>query len=244
MTAGRITADRMTGDRRTDDGVAQRGGGIEREWLANSALLLVDMNRSHLDHSIGHMLVDEADANRIIARAVKVREAFAASGRPVIFVRTHHRQDPRTGEMVDNKSPFWLAQQKKIVPGLGKQRKSLAVEGAPVTEIVAPLAPRPGDLTIFKHRYSPFDNTDLELLLRNLRIDTLVIGGVNTNNCVLCSCFDAFNRDYRVILMEDVCASMNGAAYHAAALKIVEAALGWITRSDEVIAELAPAAAA
>jgi biuret amidohydrolase len=118
------------------------------------------------------------------------------------------------------------------------------VEGAPVTEIVAPLAPRPGDLTIFKHRYSPFDNTDLELLLRNLRVDTLVIGGVNTNNCVLCSCFDAFNRDYRVILMEDVCASMNGEAYHAAALKIIEAALGWVTRSDEVIAGLAPAVAA
>lgn len=211
---------------------------FDASWLPGSALLLVDMNRSHLDHSIGHMLVEQSAAQRIIDNAVKVREAFAASGRPVIFVRTHHRQDPRTGEIVDNKSPFWMAQQKKIVPGLGKRRKSLAVEGAPVTEVVSPLAPRPGDFTVFKHRYSPFDNTDLELLLRNLRIDTLVIGGVNTNNCVLCSCFEAFNRDYRVVLMKDVCASMNGPEYHLAALKVIEAALGWIVDSDDVIAAL------
>ncbi len=211
---------------------------FDASWLPGSALLLVDMNRSHLDHSIGHMLVEQSAAERIIDNAVKVREAFAASGRPVIFVRTHHRQDPRTGEIVDNKSPFWMAQQEKIVPGLGKLRKSLAIEGAPVTEVVSPLAPRPGEFTVFKHRYSPFDNTDLELLLRNLRIDTLVIGGVNTNNCVLCSCFEAFNRDYRVVLMQDVCASMNGPEYHLAALKVIEAALGWIVDSGDVIAAL------
>lgn len=207
-------------------------------WLPRSALLLVDMNRSHLDHSIGHMLVEESAAKEIIKRAVTVRESFAAAGLPIIFVRTHHRQDPRTGEIVDNKSPFWMAQQKKAVPGLGKRRKSLAVEGAPVTDVVAPLAPRPGDFTVFKHRYSPFDNTDLEHLLRNLGIDTLVIGGVNTNNCVLCSCFEAFNRDYRVVLMKDVCASMNGPDYHEAALKVIEAALGWIVDSEDVISAL------
>jgi nicotinamidase-related amidase len=212
--------------------------GYDVSWLGRSALLLVDMNRSHLDHSIGHLLVEKTEAERIVARAVQVRDAFAAAGRPVIFVRTHHRRDARSGEIVDNKNPFWMAQHSRAIPGLGKQRKSLAVEGAPVTEIVAPLAPRPGDFTVFKHRYSPFDNTDLELLLRNLRIETLVIGGVNTNNCVLCSCFEAFNRDYRVVVMEDVCASMNGADYHAAAIKLIEAALGWVVQSDELIAGL------
>ena len=217
---------------------------FDASWLPRSALLLVDMNRSHLDHSIGHMLVEEAAARRIIERAVEVREAYAAAGLPVIYVRTHHRQDPRTGEVVDNKSPFWMAQQLTVVPGLGRQRKSLAVEGSPVTEVVAPLAPRPGDFTVFKHRYSPFDNTDLEHLLRNLRIETLVIGGVNTNNCVLCSCFDAFNRDLRVVLMKDVCASMNGPEYHEAALKVIEAALGWIVESGDVVRALQGAGAA
>lgn len=218
--------------------------GFDPAWLARSALLIVDMNRSHLDHSIGHLLVAKGDAERIIARAVRLREAWAASGRPVIFVRTHHRHDPTRSETVDNKNPFWMAQHGSVVPGLGKPRKTLAIEGAPVTEIVAPLSPRPGEHTVFKHRYSPFDNTDLDLLLRNLGTQTLVICGVNTNNCVLCSCFDAFNRDYRAVVARDVCASMNGPDYHAAALKLIEAALGWVIDSDEIVAALKPASAA
>jgi len=218
--------------------------GIETSWLANSALLIVDMNRSHLDHSIGHMLVEEGAAKRIIEAGVKLRAAWAAAGRPVIFVRTYHRHDPRTNTVVDNHNPFWMAQHGSVVPGLNKPRKSLAIENAPVTEVVAELAPQPGEFTVFKHRYSPFENTDLQHLLRNLRIDTLVICGVNTNNCVLCSCFEAFNRDYRVILTEDVCASMNGPDYHDAAIKLIKSSLGWVVNSDEVISALATSRAA
>lgn len=217
---------------------------FDPSWLRTSALVLVDMNRSHLDHEIGHLLVAREDADRIIARAVRVREAWSAAGLPVIFVRTHHRVDPRSGQMVDNKNPFWTAQHSRPIPGLGRERKSLAVEGSPVTEIVAPLAPHPGEHTVFKHRYSPFDNTDLDLLLRNLEVETLVIGGVNTNNCVLCTCFEAFNRDYRVVVMRDVCASMNGPDYHAASLKLIEAALGWVLDSDAIVDACRQASAA
>lgn len=207
---------------------------FEPAWLARSALLLVDMNRSHLDHSIGHLLVEKEEADRVIAAAVRARDVAAAAGLPIIFVRTHHRHDPCTDTIVDNKNPFWMAQQSSVIPGLGKRRRSTAIEGAPVTEIVAPLAPRPGEHTVFKHRYSSFDNTDLEHLLRNLDLETLIICGVNTNNCVLCACFDAFNRDYRVAVLKDVCASMNGPDYHDAALKLIEAALGWVIHSDDL----------
>ncbi|MBJ3774619.1 cysteine hydrolase family protein [Acuticoccus mangrovi] len=214
-------------------------------WLASSALLLVDMNRSHLDHEIGHLLVEKSEADRIIARAAEVREAWALAGRPVIFVRTHHRYDPASGTIVDNHNPFWKAQQASAIPGLGKKRKSMAIEGSPVTEIVPALAPRPGEHTVFKHRYSPFHGTDLDMLLRNLKVDTLVVAGVNTNNCVLCTCFEAFNRDYRVVLMDDVCASMNGPDYHARAVALIEAALAWVVPSHKVIsvAKGLPAAA-
>jgi nicotinamidase-related amidase len=206
------------------------------DLLSKAALLLVDMNRSHLDHSIGHLLVEKTEAERVIAAAVTVREAWAATGRPVIFVRTHHRWNPATGEVIDNRNPFWMAQHAAPIPGLAKPRKTLAVEGAPVTEVVPQLAPRPGEHTVFKHRYSPFHNTDLELLLKNLGVETLVVGGVNTNNCILCTCFEAFNRDLRVLLMPDVCASMNGPEYHEAAVKLVAAATAWIVPSADIIA--------
>lgn len=207
---------------------------IDPRWLERSALLMVDMNRSHLDHSIGHMLVEEGAARRIIEKGVRLREHFSEAGLPVIFIRTHHRHDPRTDTVVDNRNPFWMAQHNAIVPGLGKPRKSLAIENAPVTEVVPELTPRPGEFTVFKHRYSPFENTDLEHLLRNLDVDTLVICGVNTNNCVLCSCFEAFNRDYRVLLVENVCASMNGPDYHDAAIKLIKSSLGWVTDTDDI----------
>jgi biuret amidohydrolase len=217
---------------------------LEPQWLERSALLMVDMNRSHLDHSIGHMLVEEGAARRIIDMGVHLRDHFSKAGLPVIFVRTHHRHDARTDTVVDNRNPFWLAQHNSLVPGLNKPRKSLAIENAPVTEIVPELAPRAGEFTVFKHRYSPFENTDLEHLLRNLDVDTLVICGVNTNNCVLCSCFEAFNRDYRVILVEDVCASMNGPDYHEAAIKLIKSSLGWVVRTADVADALSARAAA
>jgi biuret amidohydrolase len=217
---------------------------LARADLARAALLIVDMNRSHLDHAIGHLLVAKADAERIIATAARVREAWRAAGLPVIFVRTHHRYDPVRGAVVDDKNPFWQAQHDRAIPGLGTKRKTLAVEGAAVTEVVPELAPRPDEFTVFKHRYSPFHNTDLELLLKNLGVETLVIGGVNTNNCVLCACFEAFNRDLKVVVVEDMCASMNGADYHAAGIKLIGAALGWIVRADEIIAACGQEAAA
>lgn len=218
--------------------------GFDPAWLDSAALLLVDMNRSHLDHEIGHLLVERDAARRVIDCAARVRDAVAARGRPVIFVRTHHRFDPNSGTIVDNKNPFWEAQHARPIPGLGKKRKSLAIEGAPVTEIVPELAPRPGEHTVFKHRYSPFHGTDLDMLLRNLRVETLLVCGVNTNNCVLCTCFEAFNRDYRVVLLEDVCASMNGPDFHRDAVKLIGAALAWVVPSDAVIAACAPAQAA
>jgi len=205
----------------------------------SSALIFVDMNRSHLDHEVGHLLVERGAAREIIERGARVREAWRAAGLPVIFIRTHHRWNPETGEIIDNRNPFWLDQHNKPIPGLQKKRKSIAVEGSAVTEIVPELAPKADEMTVFKHRYSPFHNTDLELLLKNLGTDTVFVCGVNTNNCVLCTCFDAFNRDFRVFLVEDVCASMNGPDYHDAALKLIRSSLGITIDSDTLIRKLA-----
>lgn len=210
----------------------------------SSALIFVDMNRSHLDHEVGHLLVEREAARNIIERGVRVREAWRAAGLPVIFIRTHHRWNSETGEIIDNRNPFWQDQHNKPIPGLQKKRKSIAVEGSPVTEVVQELAPKADEMTVFKHRYSPFHNTDLELLLRNLGTDTVFVCGVNTNNCVLCTCFEAFNRDFRVFLIDDVCASMNGPDYHEAALKLIRSSLGVTVDSDTLIGELSSLAAA
>ena len=62
---------------------------------------------------------------------------------------------------------------------------------------------------------------------RTLGVKTVFLAGVNTNNCVLATAFDVHARDFRLVLLEDACGSMNGDAYHEAALRQIEAALGW-----------------
>lgn len=59
-------------------------------------------------------------------------------------------------------------------------------------------------IVIEKHRYSAFYNTDLEIVLRGLDVDTVVMTGVTTENCVGMTGRDAHFRDYRVIFVPDL----------------------------------------
>lgn len=59
------------------------------------------------------------------------------------------------------------------------------------------------DHILEKRRYSAFHATDLELLLRNLGVDTLIVAGVATNVCCESTTRDAYFRDFKVIFLED-----------------------------------------
>jgi ureidoacrylate peracid hydrolase len=96
------------------------------------------------------------------------------------------------------------------------------------------LGVRPEDFIVVKQRYSPFLGTDLDIIIRTLGIKTVVLVGVNTNNCVLCTAFEAFNRDLEVILLEDCCASMNGPQFHERAVEQIRTSLGWVSHSGEM----------
>jgi biuret amidohydrolase len=96
------------------------------------------------------------------------------------------------------------------------------VEGTPGIEIVADLRPEPTDLQLLKRRYSCFLGTDLDLLLRNLGVQTLLVTGVLSDFCVLWTVGDAFQRDYHVRVIEDAIAG-SSAAQHAGAVRIMRA---------------------
>ena len=57
------------------------------------------------------------------------------------------------------------------------------VDGEPGIEIYPEIAPQGNDIVIKKHRYSAFYGTDLEIVLRGLGVDTVIITGVTTKNC-------------------------------------------------------------
>lgn len=201
-----------------------------------SALLLVDMVRAYLDPAVAHHPVDAGWAGRIVATTEKVLGAARRLGLPSIFVTNWSRKPGPLG-LVDRRNPFWTWQAGRPIPGSTfKRNVGRIVEGAPVAEIHPAIRPVEGEVVVNKRRYSAFFGTDLESILKGLGTQSLFVIGVNTNNCVMATCYAAQDRDYQVFVLEDCCGSMNGPDYHEAALKQIKAALGWVLTSEQFIA--------
>jgi ureidoacrylate peracid hydrolase len=107
------------------------------------------------------------------------------------------------------------------------------------------LAPGPDDYIInSKHRLSSWLGTELDSWLRMLKIDTVLLIGINTNTCVQCAAFEAFNRDYAAIVVSDCVHSMYGADLHDYGLQNVSRCFGWVLSTDEVLDKLGASTAA
>ncbi len=85
--------------------------------------------------------------------------------------------------------------------------KPHAIRGTAGAEVAADLEPQPSDTVLPKRRFSAFFKTDLNQTLRTWGIDTVAIGGANTNFCVLATAFDAFCHDFYTIILEDLSAA-------------------------------------
>ncbi|SRR5579884_125292 len=209
-----------------------------------TAILAVDVHRGHLDPEIGTMPVAPEDASRVRAACARLLAGGRALRVPVVYVLlTYRRTTPPGLESMGN--PFWRAVEaarESMTPG----RRSTIVyhnqEGSPQTEVPPELAPQPGDYVVrSKKRLSAFYGTELDVLLRALGTETVVIAGINTNTCVLCTAFDAFNRDLRVIVASDAVASMYGEDLHVFGLETLRRCLGWVLPTDEILAVLGAA---
>lgn len=79
-------------------------------------------------------------------------------------------------------------------------------DDAPATQIHDRVAPQPGDVAVRKTRVGAFSTTDLDDRLRVRGIDTLLLAGVSTSGVVLSTVRDAADRDYRILVLSDLCA--------------------------------------
>ncbi|MFQ9741890.1 MAG: cysteine hydrolase family protein [Slackia sp.] len=73
----------------------------------------------------------------------------------------------------------------------------------------AELAPLEGEAVIVKPRFSAFFQTDLHARLQKQGIDTLLLTGTTTPNCIRSTCYDALSYNYDVIVVEDATSSRN-----------------------------------
>jgi ureidoacrylate peracid hydrolase len=88
-----------------------------------------------------------------------------------------------------------------------------------------------------KRRYSAFFNTDLDLTLRDLKLDTLVVFGVVTNICVRSTVHDAFFLGYQVIVPED-CVAATGRREQASSLYDIATHFGIVSTAADVVSAL------
>jgi ureidoacrylate peracid hydrolase len=122
------------------------------------------------------------------------------------------------------------------------------VEGTPGVEIYPPVAPRPGEHVIRKHRFSGFFGTDLDMILRGWGIDTVIISGATTENCCHATARDALYRDYKVVFLSDATATfdygdrgfggMSAAEVHRATLVILASSTAHVMSVEEMKSRL------
>jgi len=110
-----------------------------------------------------------------------------------------------------------------------------AVAGTWGAQVVDELKPEKGDFVFQKRRYSAFQGTGLDQLLRELKVDTLILTGVVTDICIQHTAADAFFTGYKIIVPEDCVEAINEQTQKAA-LDYLKRVYGCkITRVDEMM---------
>jgi nicotinamidase-related amidase len=180
------------------------------------ALLIVDMQYFFLEPNSPTFTIGGPS---ILPNAQRLLQVFRQANRPVIFTRhVHHPENLDAGIM-----DWWWE---------GK-----CIEGSPESEIVPGLKPLPTEKVVLKHRYSAFYNTDLETVLRVLKIQDIVISGVMTNMCVESTARDAYFRDYRVWIPADGTGSINE-EMHLASLMNLALGFAQVTTTEAILAQV------
>jgi len=187
--------------------------------LKKSALIVVDMQNDFC-HKNGSGALNGNDVTRhyeLVPRLQKLIDSAHEAGIPVIFIKTEH------DETTDSK--VWKSRRK------GRKHPT-CVKGSWGTEYFG-VAPTEKDIEVIKHRYSAFIGTDLELKLRAMGCETLLMTGVSTNVCVESTLRDGFMLDFNVILVEDCCAAAN-AELHQGTINNVSRHFGYVSNSGEL----------
>ena len=209
--------------------------------LARTAMIVIDMQNDfcHPDGWLASIGVDVTPARRPIAPLLTVLAVLRGAGVPVIWVNWGNRPDRL------NLSPSLLHVYKPTGEGVGLG-DPLPRRGAPVLErgswaaaIVDELAPAPGDVQVAKYRMSGFWDTELDSILRNLGTTTLLFGGVNADQCVLCTLQDANFLGYDCVLVEDCAATTSPAFCWEATVYNVKQCFGFVTGSAALRTALA-----
>lgn len=153
-----------------------------------------------------------------VEKCVAMLTAAREAGIPVIFLQERHSRT--------------LADFGRELDG---QEDVHCVEDDPDTDLVPALSPLPDEYHVIKRRYSAFFGTDLEILLKGLKAQTLIFCGALTDVCVHYTFVDAHQHDYHVRVATDAVGGSSREA-HNASLKAMEyLQTGALRSTDDIV---------
>ncbi|MFH1734254.1 MAG: cysteine hydrolase [bacterium] len=206
-----------------------------RQWpnkyhfhFTKPAVLVIDMQNDFCGeegayHRNDPEVFQVASIQEMVPRLQRFLAVAREIGFPVVFCKYLLDDHARDGGVYVTARPFLLKE--------GLRRNTWG------GEIIDELRPLEDDFVVEKSRYSGFYNTNLEVVLRALDVDTLLFTGVATNVCVESTIRDAFFRDYQCVLVEDCCKAWNDPA-HLATINNVIHGFGMVLTSEEILSEL------
>jgi len=132
-------------------------------------------------------------------------------------------------------SVIWVCDEHPPVDREFEKRSVHCLKGSWGAEIVPELEPRDDEYRVPKRRYSGFYETDLDLRLRELDVEHLILTGVATNICVRSTAHDAFFRGYDVIVPEE-CVAATSEREQQSTLYDLDTHYGTVAGLEEVLA--------
>jgi ureidoacrylate peracid hydrolase len=211
--------------------VSERAAAFERVLAltpGRTALLVVDMQRGFLD--AGEAL--EVSPARDIVPAIRaLLETFRAKRLPVAF--TEFTYSPAVPLLVGALHPEHQPAPPGAPRGFGLP-SSNCLEGTESARTIPALAPRADEPVIRKRWYDGFAGTELDGALRARGVTCLVVTGTMTDICVLSTVVGAFNREYRITVVEDGVATL-WPEIQRATLDIVGRGFGRVVSSKHVL---------
>ncbi|MDM0107389.1 isochorismatase family cysteine hydrolase [Variovorax sp. J22R24] len=214
--------------------------------LACTALLVVDMQNDfcHPEGWFAQKGLGTKAARKPIPMLQALLPAWRDAGGAVVWLNWGIRADKR------NLGPTVQFKGKRTADGVGYAEHSpldhgpSLVQGSWGAQVIDELEVAPSDISVHKHRLSGFWDNELDTLLRQQGITTLLFTGINTDRCVFSTLQDANFLGYDCVLLQDACSTPSPAYVTKGVIYIVQLLHGFVASAASLVRALPPASSA
>lgn len=161
-----------------------------------SVLIVIDVQNDFVNEAS-----NEFEALKVVKNSMRAVEIFREKNLPVIFTKEVHYYSEHFNDFG------------RLLDGVEPAHVILGTEGVNLHKNITPLE---DEIILDKSRYSCFFQTNLDLLLKSMQVDTIYITGFLTDVCVRYTAVDAHQLDYFFHIIEDACGGSEEIAHESA----------------------------